>query len=483
MERTRTLAGPEFQRGKKKKKNSNELLDRQPPFSLEAETGVLGSLMLMPDACDDVVNIIRKEDFYDEANSKLFAHIMEMHNTARKIDLTLLRERLVASGDFELVGGAAGLAEIFTSVPTAAHAVYYAEVVREKATMRNLITTCTEILTDAYDPTNESGSMLNSAEQKVFSIRESRQRSNLSAIDEVLQVAMDRLESRVRGEVQPGTVETGFTDLDRLTGGLHASELAVLAARPSMGKTAFVMNITENIVMRSRKPALFVSLEMAAIELIERMLCSVAKVNGHRLRNGSLSADDRKRLINVTGELSKVPLFIDDSPTRNISEIAATARRILRREGELGVVVIDYLQLIQPDDPRDPRQEQVAKMARRLKGLARELKVPILCLAQLNRQAEDTRDHRPRLSHLRESGAIEQDADVVMFVHRKDYYRSSDDVEDDNRGEALIIVAKQRNGPTDDVELTWMREYTRFEDRAAERFSEFDQYEPAPFQA
>lgn len=468
---------------KRSKKLPANLLDRQPPYSLEAEIGVLGSVMLMPDACDEIVNIVRAEDFHDEAHATLFRHIFEMHNSGRKIDLTLLRERLVSSGDFDLVGGAAGLAHIFTSVPTAAHAAYYAEIVREKATVRNLISTCTEILTEAYEPGSKSGDMLNDAEQKVFNIRESRQKSNLAAIDEVLQVAMDRLESRVRGEIQEGTVETGFTDLDRLTGGLHASELVILAARPSMGKTAFAMNIAENIVIKAQKPVLFVSLEMAAIELIERMLCSVARVNGHRLRNGTLSADDRKRLIEVTGELSKVPLFIDDSPTRNVSEIAGAARRIMRREKGLGAIVIDYLQLIQPDDQRDPRQEQVAKMARRLKGLSRELKVPVLCLAQLNRQAEDTRDHRPRLSHLRESGAIEQDADVVMFVHRKDYYRSGDDDGDDNRGEALIIVAKQRNGPTDDVELTWLREFTRFEDRAPERFSEFDQYQSAPFQA
>lgn len=471
-------------RSGKKKKSGENTVDREAPFSLEAETGVLGSLMLMPDACDDIVNILRADDFYDESHRKLFGHIMDMHNDARKIDLTLLRERLVSNGDFELIGGAARLAEIFTSVPTAAHAVYYAEIVREKATMRNLITTCTDILSEAYDPTSDSQTMLNNAEQKVFSIRESRQSSSLAEIDEVLQVAMDRLEARVRGDIQEGTVETGFTDLDRQTGGLHASELVILAARPSMGKTAFAMNIAENIVIKSNKPVLFVSLEMAAIELIERMLCSVARVNGHRMRNGSLSAEDRQRLIKKAGELSKVPLFVDDSPTRNISEIAGAARRIIRMQGSLGAIVIDYLQLIQPDDPRDPRQEQVAKMARRLKALARELKVPVLCLAQLNRQAEDTRDHRPKLSHLRESGAIEQDADVVMFVHRKDYYQSPDDPDaEDNRGEALIIVSKQRNGPTGDVELTWLREFTRFEDRAAERFSEFDQFQSAPFQA
>lgn len=456
------------------------MVDRPPPFNLEAETGVLGSLMLMPEACDEIVNILRASDFYDEAHGQLFTHIMDMHSSGKKIDMTLLRERLVSHDDYELIGGAAGLAEIFTTVPSAAHAVYYATIVREKATMRNVIATCTEILTEAYQPAETSENLLNRAEQKVFGIRESRQSSNLSQIDEVLEIAMDRLESRVRGESQEGTVETGFSDLDRLTGGLHASELAILAARPSMGKTAFAMNIAENVVMKSRKPVLFISLEMAAIELIERMLCSVAKVNSHRLRNGTLSADDRKRLVRVAGELSQAPLFLDDSPTRNLSEIAGAARRVLRREGELGLIVVDYLQLIQPDQPNDPRQEQVAKMARRLKGLARELKVPILCLAQLNRQAEDSRDHRPKLSHLRESGAIEQDADVVMFVHRKDYYSSSDD-DSTNQGEALIIVGKQRNGPTDDVELSWLREYTRFEDRAAERFSEFDQFEPASF--
>jgi replicative DNA helicase len=247
-----------------------------------------------------------------------------------------------------------------------------------------------------------------------------------------------------------------------------------------MGKTAFAMNITEHVVMRTRKPVLFISLEMSAIELIERLLCSVAKVNGNRLRNSTLSADDRKRLVRCASQLSQVPLFIDDSPTRNISEIAGAARRIMRRDHGLGLLVIDYMQLIQPDNASDPRQEQVAKIARRLKGLARELKIPVLCLSQLNRQAEDTRDHRPRLSHLRESGAIEQDADVVMFVHRKNYFSNDDD--EDSQGEALIIVAKQRNGPTDDVELTWIREYTRFEDRAVERFDEFDEFEPAPFE-
>ncbi|MFT7630813.1 MAG: replicative DNA helicase [Mariniblastus sp.] len=460
----------------KKDKPAADPLSRQPPFNLEAEIGVLGSIMLMPDTCDEIVNIVRSVDFYDEAHQTLYKNIMDMHGSGMKIDPLLLRERLIANGEFELVGGAARIAEIVTAVTHPAHVTYYANIVRAKATSRQLITTCSELLNEAYLPEGDPDSLLNDAEQKVFSIRESRQSNNLAPIDEILGDAMDRLDARVRGEAQEGTVETGFTDLDKMTGGLHGSELVILAARPSMGKTAFAMNIVENVVMKSRKPALFVSLEMASIELIERMLCSVAKVNGHRLRNGSLATEDRKRLVKVAGELASVPLFVDDSPTRNVSEIAGAARRIKRKEGHLGLIVIDYLQLIQPDMATDPRQEQVSKMARRLKGLARELKTPILCLSQLNRQAEDSRDHRPKLSHLRESGAIEQDADVVMFVHRESYFQKGQPEEEVNQHEALIIIEKQRNGPTGDVELHWERDFTRFSDRAPERYSEFDDF-------
>ena len=472
-----------FERKKRKKyrKERQETIggiDRQPPYNMEAEVGVIGSMLLMPEICDDIVNLLRPEDFYDEANQRLFFHLMEMHGGGKKIDPVLLRERLVAHDELELVGGPGRLAEIFSAVPNAAHATYYANIVRGKATSRNIITTCSDLLSEAYSPISEPDALLNEAEQKVFAIRESRQSSNLSPIDEVLTAAMDRLDARVRGEVMEGTVETGFTDLDRMTGGLHASELVILAARPSMGKTAFAMNIIEYVVSKARQPALFVSLEMAAIELIERMLCSVAKVNGHKLKNGTLPAEDRKRLVETAGKLSNCPLFIDDSPTRNMSEIAGAARRIKRREGALGLIVIDYLQLIQPDSSNDPRQEQVSKIARRLKGLARELKVPVLCLSQLNRQAEDSKDHRPKLSHLRESGAIEQDADVVMFVHREAYFQKGQPQEEVNQHEALIIVEKQRNGPTGDVELHWERSFTRFSNRAPEHYSEFDGMQP-----
>jgi len=459
----------------------SDLLQREAPLNLEAETGVLGSIMLRPDVCDEIVSMLRVDDFYDEAHQRLFGHLMEMHNAGKKIDMVLLREQLISRGDFEFIGGAAGLAKIFTSVPHAAHATYYANIVRNKATARNLITTCGDLLNEAYHPEKDPNELLNEAEQKVFSIRESRQSSNLSRVDEVLSHAMDRLDRRMTGQVQEGTVETGFTDLDGMTGGMHASELIILAARPSMGKTAFAMNIAEYVSYKAREPVLFISLEMSSVELIERLLCSVARVNGHRLRAGTLAADERKRLVEFAGELNSIPLFIDDSPTRNVSEIAGAARRIKRREGRLGLVVVDYLQLIQPDLSSDPRQEQVAKIARRLKGLARELKTPVLCLSQLNRQAEDSKDHRPKLSHLRESGAIEQDADVVMFVHREAYYHKGNPDSGVSENDALVIVEKQRNGPTGDVELIWEGKFTRFGNRAAAHYAEFQEYSDAGF--
>jgi len=458
----------------------SEMLDRQPPFDLDAEVGVLGSILLMPDVCDDVAMVLRAEDFYDDANRRLFQQMQEMHDAGRKIDVTLLVDRLKTAGDFEAVGGAAYLYKVSQSVPNAAHARYYARIVREKATLRSLIDAGTEILRGAYEAGNEPKELLSDAEQKIFSILDSRGSSTVSDIREILHAAMDRIDSRMKGDHMPGGVETGFTDFDDLTGGLHDSELVVLAARPSMGKTALAMNIAEYVAVELNQPVLFVSLEMSAIELADRMLCSVARVNGHRLRNGTISHTDRQRLVEKAGELSRAPLFVDDSPSRTVSEIAATARRIHRREGNLGLVVIDYLQLIEPDNvggsrQQPSRQEQVARMTRRLKGMAREASVPVLCVAQLNRQAEDSKIPRPRLSHLRESGAIEQDADVVMFVHREEYYHHGDD-KDQYAGEAEIIIAKQRNGPIGTIEVRWEKEFTRFQNLAPERLQEFDDY-------
>lgn len=457
-------------------------MDRQPPHHLEAELGVLGSILLKPDVCDDIASILRREDFYDETHQLLFSHMQDMHTSGKRIDITLLVNHLKKADDFETIGGAAFLARVSQAVPNAAHAKYYANIVREKAIYRSVIEASTEILEKGYEESQEAKEFLNFAEQQMFSVMNNRAVSNVASINDVLIHAMERIDQRLRGTLSSDSVETGFADLDTLTGGLHNSELVILAARPSMGKTAFAMNIAENVAMNQAVPTLFVSLEMSSLELADRLLCSVGRINGHRLRNGTLPQEERRRLVAIAGKLSQAKLYVDDSPSRTVTEIAAAARRIKRREGRIGLIVIDYLQLIEPDNSADPRQEQVAKIARRLKGLARELEAPVLCLAQVNRQAEDAREHRPRLSHLRESGAIEQDADVVMFVHREEYYQRGEEREQ-LAGQAEIIVSKQRNGPIGDIELVWRKDYTRFEDKAPERLEEFDDYtEPAPFQ-
>ncbi|HZZ71142.1 MAG TPA: replicative DNA helicase [Pirellulales bacterium] len=458
-----------------RKAPGGENLDRQPPRNLEAERAVLGSILLLPDCCDDVALVLTPDDFYDPAHQKLFAQMLAMHDAGGRIDITLLVDRLRKAGELELVGGMAYLAEIAQAVPTAAHAAYYAEIVRDKGTLRALIHAGTDIVREAYDDSVEARAMLSRAEEKVFGILDQRGVGQLHSITDILHSALQRIDARMKNEQALDGVETGFSDLDTLTGGMHNSELIIIAARPSMGKTAFAMNLAEHAAIDRGCTTLFVSLEMSSLELADRLLCSRAKINGNHLRNGSITNDERRKLLETTGDISESPLFVDDSPSRTMTEIAATARR-LKRRNQLGLIVIDYLQLIEPDNARDPRQEQVARIARRLKGLARELKVPVICLAQLNRQTEASKDNRPRLSHLRESGAIEQDADVVMFVHREEYYLNDEEDKARVAGQADIIIAKQRNGPIGDVKLCWLKQFTRFENLAAERHGEFDRF-------
>ena len=377
----------------------------------------------------------------------------------------------------EAIGGTAYLAEVVHSVPYAANAVYYAEIVRDKATLRALIHASTEILRDAYEPTLDPREMVSRAEEQIFAVHDQRSTDQVTTIHDLLVEAFDRIDARLEHGEGVG-VPTGFQDLDNLTGGLHDSELVVLAARPSMGKTALATNIAEYVAIEANVPTLFVSLEMARLELAQRMLCSQGRIDANKFRSGFLSGEDRTKLVEASAKLGKAPLFVDDTPARTCTEIAACARR-LKRKQNLGLIVIDYMQLIQPDDPRDPRQEQVAKMARRLKGLARELKIPVLCLAQLNRQVEQGKEgHRPRLSHLRESGAIEQDADVVMFIHREEYYYTREEAQEKGiAGQADVIVAKQRNGPTGDVKLAWFDKYTRFENLSQKPYDELTGYD------
>ncbi len=456
---------------------SSEILDRLPPQSLDAERGVVGSLLLDPQLCDEVALLLRSEDFYADANQRIYRHIFALHDEGKRVDITLLLERLKQAGEYEAIGGAAYLAEVAQSVPYAHNAPHYAQIVRDKATVRELIHAATEILRNAWDAGREPRQLVGDAEEKIFSVYDRRSSDRITHIQDLLIEAFDRIDARL-AKGTGDAVATHFADLDGLTGGLHPSEFIVLAARPSMGKTALATNIAENVAIVSRVPVLFVSLEMSRLELAQRLLCSQGSIDGSKFRSGFISATEREKLMEAAGKLSQSPLFIDDTPSRTVTEIAACARRLKRREN-LGLVVIDYLQLIQPDDPRDPRQEQVAKMARRLKALARELQIPIVVLAQLNRQVEASgrEEHRPRLSHLRESGAIEQDADVVMFVHREEYYHTKEKAEELGiAGQGLLILAKQRNGPTGDVKLQWSSMYTRFRDFSEKPYEEFSGY-------
>lgn len=455
-----------------------EVLDRLPPQSLEAEKGVLGSIILDPLLCDDIALIVQPEDFYSDAHETLFRHMLLINNAGRRVDNMLLVERLKQHGDYERIGGAAYLAEIYQEVPLAANGVHYAQIVREKAIVRRLMNIGREILVEAHNSAAEPRELLDQAESKIFSIRDQRDGGQLTSFHDIVLDVWERLDARLDKDQTFGGVPTGFADFDQLTsGGLRPGELVILAARPSMGKTALATNIAEHAAMRAGVSTMFVSLEMSRLELGERMLAAHSRVDSHKMRSGRLTQQDQQKLKEKGGELSSAKLFVDDTPSRNLIEIAAAARRLKRKEG-LGLIVIDYLQLIEPDNSKDPRQEQVARIARRLKGLARELQVPMLVLAQLNRQAEASRDNIPKLSHLRESGAIEQDADLVLFVHRDEYYLTQEEKEahPESIGQAKLIVAKHRNGPTGEIPLLWLANFTRFESAAPDWQEPFDGY-------
>jgi replicative DNA helicase len=383
------------------------------------------------------------------------------------VDLVLLHDQLRKNKQLEDVGGAAYLAELWEAVPTGANAEYHAKLVRDAAMIRNLIHTGNEILRDAYDRTQPADEMVAQAERKILEIARAGLIGETLTLNLVVKEAFDRIDARVGKEnLELSGIPTGYIDLDNITAGLQNSELVIVAARPSVGKTAFALNVVRHVIVEEKLPVLFVSLEMARVELAERLLACEARVDSHKIRKGTLGSDDISKLMDAGGVLSKARLYIDDTPARSMLQIAATARRLMKKEeknGGLKMIVIDYLQLIEPENRRDPRQEQVAQISRRLKILARDLKVPVVALAQVNRASEDRQDHKPRLSDLRESGSIEQDADTVLMLHRPGKF---DGAQDDNILE--VIISKQRNGPTGEVTLTYLKQYMRYENYIAD---------------
>lgn len=435
--------------------------DRVPPSNLDAEKGVLGSLLLLNDTIDDVAEFLTATHFYSDRHQAIYGAIHELYEAGvRGIDVVTLGEQLEKRKKLEECGGHPYLLELLQSVPHAAHAKYYATIVREKAVQRALIGACTEVLRDCYDAEKPIDEILQCAEQNVFRILEQQESGDKISIDQILLDAWARIEQRVHSAGGPTGLPTGFTDLDAKTNGFQPSELIILAARPSMGKTALVCNFAEAMAAAGNGVLIF-SLEQSKLELAERFLCIRAQVDGHRLRSGLLDEAERHRLMVASSELNEMPLFIDDRPGRTVSQISAIARR-LKRQAKLGIVIVDYLQLVEPEDKKAPREQQIAYISRRLKFIAKELEIPVIALAQLNRGVELREDKRPRLADLRESGAIEQDADLISFLHRPSAYDP-----EDRPGEAEVIIAKHRSGPTGIVTLTWRPQYMRFEDYAS----------------
>jgi replicative DNA helicase len=440
----------------------SEGADRLPPQSVEAERSVLGSMLRDNAVIGDVLQIIRRDDFYADAHQKVFEAITALHDRGgQPVDVVLLAEEMKQRNQIEDIGGYTYLAALWEAAPTAANAEYYARIVRDRALVRNLIHAGTEILRDAYNQSMPSDQLLESAERKILDVAERGITGQTYTLEQAIEETYDRIDKRHSGEqMEFSGLSTGFTDLNEITAGLQKSELIIIAARPSVGKTAFSLNLTRNIIVGEKEPVFFVSLEQSRIELAERLLCCQARVDSHRLRKGTLTAEDMEKLIEAGSTLRNARLFIDDSPAQGMLRIAANARRLRHRQG-IKLVVIDYLQLIEPDNRRDPRQEQVAQISRRLKFLARELEIPVIALAQVNRASEDRQDHRPRLADLRESGSIEQDADTVMMLHRPDRYEPGQ-----HEGIIEVIVAKQRNGPTGEVTLAYLKQFMRYEDFA-----------------
>jgi len=439
-------------------KSQAERFDRLPPQNLDAERGLLGSILLVNDVLDDISDVLTADHFYLDAHQQIYRAILGLRDSGvHGFDPVTVAEVLDRQNQLQEIGGVDYLLEILNAVPHAAHAKYYADIVCNKAVQRRLIAACTEILRDSYDESLEPQELLTKAEQSIFQILEQQEAANKLDLRDILLDTFDRINERLEHQGAISGLVTGFTDLDTKTNGLQPTELVILAARPSMGKTALVCNLAEGAAEIGKAGVVIFSLEQSKLELAERFLCIRAKLQVHKLRKGDLTEAERDTLLQVSSELSELNLYIDDQPGRTMSQIGAICRRLKRRSG-LGLVIIDYLQLVEPEDKRAPREQQIASITRRLKFLAKEMEVPVIALAQLNRGVELREDKRPRLADLRESGAIEQDADIVMFLHRPEMYDP-----EDRPGEAELIIAKHRSGPTGIVPLRFNKESMRFE--------------------
>jgi replicative DNA helicase len=438
--------------------------DRKPPFSLEAEVSVLGGMLLDTDAIARAIETLDDTMFYREGHRRLFRSIARMWERGEVVDVVTLSEELKNAGDFESVGGTAYIAQLLDAVPTAANLEYHARIVREKAVLRRLIEAATTIIQDTFEAQGEVDQILDQAEQRIFQIAQTHERKGFVWIKEILWPTFEKIEALQANNSSVTGVPTGFHDLDEMTAGFQPSDLIIVAARPSMGKTAFTLNITQHAAIAARKPVAFFSLEMSKEALVQRILCAEARVDAGRLRRGRLSDDEYARLATAAGYLNTAPIYIDDTPGISVLEMRAKARRLKSDREDLSMIVVDYLQLMTGAGKTENRQQEVSEISRGLKALAKELDVPVVALSQLSRAVEQRPDKRPMMSDLRESGAIEQDADVIMFLYRPEYYHGPVDKDGNSlEGRAEVIIGKQRNGATGKIDLVFLKEFTRFE--------------------
>ncbi|HAJ32050.1 MAG TPA: replicative DNA helicase [Candidatus Atribacteria bacterium] len=436
-------------------------LGRNPPQNISAEQAALGSMLLQEDAILHSVDILRPEDFYKKSHQIIFKCILELFEKSRGVDLVTLTEELNRINLLEEIGGVTYLTNLINSVPTAANIEHYVKIIEEKSILRNLINNATKIISMGYEEKEDAKILLDKAEHLIFEVSERNLGQSFVPIKEILQDSFEKIENLYHRDEFITGIPSGFNEFDDITTGFQPSELIVIAGRPGMGKTAFCMNIAQYIAVSKNIPVALFSLEMSKSQLVQRMLCSEARVDAHNLRKGRLAESDWPTLSMAAGRLASAPIFIDDTAGITCLEIKAKARR-LKAQANLGLVIIDYLQLITSSGRVENRQQEISEISRSLKGLARELNVPLIAVSQLSRAVEQRTERKPRLSDLRESGAIEQDADLVVFLYREEYYKPKTD----RKGIAEVIISKQRNGPTGQIDLAFVKEYAKFENLA-----------------
>lgn len=450
--------------------NNDVLSDQTPPQNIEAEKAVLGAAFLSGDALVEAMEYVTPEDFYRRAHQIIFQKMVDLNDQDKPIDALTMREQLDKTNQLEDIGGFSYIVELAEAVPTAANVVYYAKIVQEKAVLRKLIQTATNIVTQSYSGEEEVPDLLDEAERSILSVAETRNQDGFKEIKDVLKEAFEEIDRLSQNDSVVTGLSTGYPQLDKMTTGLHQDELVILAARPAVGKTAFALNIAQNVGTQTDKTVAIFSLEMSAQSLVNRMLCAEGSIDANHLRTGQLSEEEWRNLVVAMGSLSKTSIYIDDTAGIKIAEIRAKCRRLAKEQGNLGLIVIDYLQLIEGTN-RENRQQEVSDISRQLKKLAKELNVPVIALSQLSRGVEQRQDKRPVLSDIRESGSIEQDADIVGFLYREDYYdRDNDDEDsqedprdnDENIGEVEVIIEKNRSGPRGTVKLLFVKSYNKF---------------------